>query len=79
MPVLAWYGYCREPQVMALSLRGSRSSQPIVLIGFLYFSKGMFVPMHVFIAMFAEMYKKIVVKQGSGCEGIRPPAMAGVD
>ena len=61
MPVLAWYGYCREPQVMALSLRGSRSSQPIVLIGFLYFSKGMFVPMHVFIAMFAEMYKKIVV------------------
>ncbi len=79
MPALPWYGYPREPQVMAFSLRGSRALQPIVLNGFLVFFRLDFLQTHVVIAKFAEIHGKIECRQGFECEAVRPPAMAGVD
>jgi hypothetical protein len=79
MPVLPWYGYPREPQVMALSPRGSRPSQPIVLDELLIFLSLDFLQIHVVIARFAEMHEKIVCQQGFRCAEVRPPAMAGAD
>ena len=46
MPVLPWYGYPREPQVMVLLPRGSRALQPIVLNGLLIFSGLIFLQIH---------------------------------
>ena len=79
MPALPWYGYRREPQVMAFLLRGSRALQPTVLNGFLIFSRFDFLQTHVVIVRFAEMLGKIECRQGFGREAVRPPAMAGVD
>jgi hypothetical protein len=79
MPALPWYGYSREPQVMDFLLGGSRASQPIVLNGFLIFSRLDFLQTHVVIARFAEIHEKIVYRQGFEREAVRPPAMAGVD
>ena len=79
MSALPWYGYPREPQVMAFLLRGSRALQPIVLNGYLIFSRFDFLQTHVVIARFAEMHEKIVWQQGLGREVDRPPAMAGAD
>ena len=60
MPVLPWYRYLREPQVMALSPRGSRPLQSFVLNGFLIFLRLNFLQTHVVIARSAEMHEKIV-------------------
>ena len=79
MPALPWYGYRREPQVMAFLLRGSRALQLFVLNGFFIFSRFDFLQIHVVIARFAEMYEKIDCRQGFEREAVRPPAMAGVD
>jgi len=38
-----------------------------------------FLQEYVVSAKFAETHGKIVCKQGFGREGVRPPAMAGVD
>lgn len=79
MPALPWYGCCREPQVMAFSLRGSRALQLVVLDGFLIFSRFDFLQTHVVIVRFAEMHEKMECQQGLEREAARPPAMAGVD
>ena len=42
MLVLTWYGYSREPQVMAFLPKGSRALQPIVLYGHLIFWSELF-------------------------------------
>jgi hypothetical protein len=79
MPALPWYGYPREPQVMAFSPRGSRASQLIVLNGFLIFSRLDFLQTHVVIVRFAEMHEKIERRQGFEREEVRPSAMTGAD
>ena len=76
---MPWYGERREPLVNGFLPVGSRTSQHIVFIRFLMVLRWFFMQTQDGIARFAQAPEKTIAWQGVTCEGIRPPAMAGVD